>query len=283
MKDDKTILYGLAAVKGVGMAVAERIEAERSTGLFNDLGDFCTRLHKRLSRKVLEALVSAGAFDCFDVDRGILYMSIEKALTLADHKKLNESQGQQDLFAAQPSFKNDFEYVKAPIWQALQKLEHEKESLGFYFSGHPIDRYREELKSFSIQAMTSTNTSNKLVTVAGYLSSIRVIAGKRGGRFAFMQIDGLDGQCDCAFFNDTYDQFSTMLNKDNVLLVKGKVTIDNYTNQPRVEVAQVMDLSAFRTEQRVSVDIDVVSDITDDALTELKILWRHIKGFVMCV
>ena len=75
-------------------------------------------------------------------------------------------------------------------------------------SGHPIDQYRLELKSFTIEALSRPGSSNKIVTVAGYMSGIRVLTGKRGGRFAFMQLEGLDGQCDCAFFNDTYDQFA---------------------------------------------------------------------------
>ena len=279
VKDEKTILYGLAAVKGVGIAVAERIEAEQAKGSFKDLGDFCFRLHKKLSRKVLEALASSGAFDAFGVDRGVIFASIEKALSLADLKMQNESQGQQDLFSMQSSFVDVFDYVDAPAWLSPQKLQNEKESLGFYLSGHPIDRFRDELKSFTVQALSEPGSSNKIVTVAGYMSGIRVLTGKRGGRFAFMQLEGLDGQCDCAFFNDTYDQFAPALNKDSVLIVKGKVTVDNYTNQPRVEVAQVMDLAKFRTEQKVVVKIKLNQSISSDDLMVLKSTLIEHKGY----
>lgn len=279
VKDDNTILYGLAAVKGVGMAVAERIEQEQAKGLFKDLGDFCYRLHKKLSRKVLEALTGSGALDGFAMDRGVIFASIEKALNLADLKVQNESQGQQDLFSSQDASIDAFEYVQAPVWLSNEKLQYEKESLGFYLSGHPIDRFRDELKAFTIEAISKPGSSNKIITIAGYMSGIRVLTGKRGGRFAFMQLEGLDGQCDCAFFNDTYDQFAPALNKDSVLIVKGKVTVDNYTNQPRVEVAQVMDLAKFRTEQKVVVKIKLNQSISSDDLMVLKSTLIEHKGY----
>ena len=279
VKDEKTIFYGLAAVKGVGIAVAEKIEAEQTNGDFKDLGDFCYRLHKKLSRKVLEALACSGAFDLFGQDRGVIFASIEKALSLADLKMQNESQGQQDLFSTQASYDESFEYVETPAWLSSEKLQNEKESLGFYLSGHPIDQYRTELKDFTVEAITKPGSSNKIVTVAGYMSGIRVLTGKRGGRFAFMQLEGLDGQCDCAFFNDTYDQFAPALSKDHVLVVKGKVTIDNYTNQPRIEVAQVMDLAKFRTEHKVVINIRMNQSIPNDDLKALKSILIEHKGY----
>lgn len=280
VQDDKTIRYGLAAIKGVGIAVADFIEQEQSKSQFLDLADFCFRLHKRVSRKVLEALTNAGAFDCWNIERAQVFLSIEKALSMADQRAQTQAQGQQDLFGmGDASIVSGFEYVKSTGWSDTKRLKQEKESLGFYFSGHPIDRYREELAPYSVSQIQEKGSSNRIFTVAGYMSSIRVLTGKKGGRFAFMQLEGLGGRCDCAFFNDTYDQFSTSLNKEHVLIVKGKVSFDDYTQQPRIEVAQVMDLAQFRTEERALLAIHINQNISESALVQFKSVLEAHSGY----
>lgn len=283
-QDEKTIRYGLGAIKGVGQLLAEQIVEQRQSGPYQDLADFCQRMHKKVNRKALEALIGGGAMDDWGVERSRLMASIDKALAVADQTMLAQAQGQQDLFALAAEKPPAFDYVKASPWTMHHKLAIEKNSLGFYFSGHPIDQYQDELGHLALDAIFSEPlVKDKLYTIAGYPGGLRVVTGKKGGRLAFMQLEGMGGACDCAFFNDTYDQFAHWLKNDGLLILKGKASIDQYTQQIRLEVAQVMDIGHYRAEQRAMLVVDVAPSIATESVLILKsILAQHTGHNQVC-
>ena len=149
---DQTITYGLGAIKGIGEVIINVLVAEREQGgVFKNLYDFCRRIdaHK-LNRRVLTALIKAGALDVWGEQRAVLSASVEKALQVADQYWSNQQSGQSDLFmqSASANTVSDFAYIQAKAWTDLRRLQAEKEALGWYVSGHPLDYHHKELNHF---------------------------------------------------------------------------------------------------------------------------------------
>ena len=152
--DPKTVIYGLGAIKGVGGAALDGIIEEReANGPFKDLYDFCKRNDTRkVNRRVMEALIKAGALDALGSNRASLMASLNNAMQLADQHHADEKAGQNDLFggdSAAPEQQTTVHVVEVDDWEDEQRLFNEKETLGLYLTGHPIDKYEAELRQFT--------------------------------------------------------------------------------------------------------------------------------------
>jgi DNA polymerase-3 subunit alpha len=178
------IRYGLGAIKGVGAAALEGIIKEREHhGPYQDLFEFCRRIDlRKINRRVLEALIRAGAFDFFKTNRATLEVSLEAALALAEQYSRNTFLGQNDLFGLDLVREDDQagNYTEVEEWSEERRLALEKETLGLYLSGHPIDRYERELRQIAprriaelIDQASSRQSPDQRVVIAGLIGSVR--------------------------------------------------------------------------------------------------------------
>jgi DNA polymerase-3 subunit alpha len=252
VNDKGEILYGLGAIKGVGEGAVQGIVAERdAAGPFRDLFDFCRRIDtRRVNKRVLEALIFAGALDKFGLNRPSLLQTLPKALQLAEQTAAGASAGQDDLFglgapaASGVSLSPEHE----PDWPPNQRLAREKDVLGLYFSGHPIDIYRpliNQICSDSIKALIAQCASpatggqgysggdddeapvaprrgaRKTVMLAGWLSEIRTIGGERPGKI--IELDDRSARIACWIDFDDWQKFQNALRKDTLVFASGEI------------------------------------------------------------
>ncbi|BCB28018.1 DNA-directed DNA polymerase [Sulfurimicrobium lacus] len=240
------IRYGLGAVKGTGEQAVESIVAERQAGgPFRDLFDFCRRVDKRIvNRRTIEALVCAGAFDAVTDHRASLLASVGLAMESAEQH--NRSINQASLFGAETAGDSAENMVDVPRWGDGERLLNEKKSLGFYFSGHPYDAHRKELSAFVRTKLADLGPQQQPTLMAGVIYAIRTQMTRRG-KMAFVTLDDGSGRQDIAVYSEMIDAHRDLLREDQLLVVEGKVSKDDYSGGFRVAVDKLMDLTAART------------------------------------
>lgn len=245
---DHLIVYGLGAIKGVGEAAIDIILQERNeNGPFKHLFDFCQRMDcRKVNRRVLEALVKSGAMDKLGPNRAALFASVDKALQIADQKLRDQRMGQNDLFGVAPEEEVP-DFMTQLKWTKQDILQGEKESLGLYFSGHPIDRYYAELSAFTTAKIADLRpTANKAVVVAGLILTLRTMQTKRGDRMAFVTLSDTTGRIEMAVFSDVFQQYRHLLVKDQLVVVEGEVSIDAFSGGYRMSCRQIQDMTTAR-------------------------------------
>ena len=234
----KTIRYGLGAIKGVGRGACEAISAERARGGdYRDLADFCARLDStRLNKRVLEALIQAGAMDGFGVNRPSLLLHTPEVLRAAEQLARDRDSGQSALFAGTTvaSAPIEAKLPLAPDWPLEQKLAGEHATLGHYLSGHPLDPYRAELDALTgctladLEALWRERRDRRgeaQVVLAGMVGLLR----RRGDSMAFIQFEDGHGQLEVGFFRESYAEFATLLTRGRILLIEGGLVEDEFT------------------------------------------------------
>ncbi|MCP3674672.1 MAG: DNA polymerase III subunit alpha, partial [Gammaproteobacteria bacterium] len=247
------IVYGIGAIKGVGEGAIESIVNERESGPYRNLYDFCNRVDlKKTNRRVLEALIKAGAMDSFGQSRSVLNASLEDAIRCAEQRTRDAAQGQNDLFGGPASGSEDdsseIQYVDVRDWTDEHKLMCEKETLGLFLTGHPIDRFLSELKSFTSCRLKNIQPTGRgrSITVAGLVMGIRTIRSKSGGHMAILTLDDRTGRFEAMLYTEAYEEFSQLLVKDKVLVIEGEVSFDDFSDGLKMIVRQVMDMPGAR-------------------------------------
>jgi DNA polymerase III subunit alpha len=243
--DDKTIRYGLGAIKGTGEAAIQNIvEARVAGGPFRDLFDFCRRVDRRIvNRRVIESLVRAGAFDSLDPHRARLLASVGVAMEAGE--QASRSASQVSLFADAGSAPEGPKPIEAARWDAREQLMNEKLALGFYYSGHPFESYRKEIETFARTRLGSLQAQGQSVTVAGIIYAIRTQQTKRG-RMAVVVLDDATGRVEIPIFNELFEQHRPWLKEDQLLIVEGKAMFDQFTQGLRLTADRLYDLAAAR-------------------------------------
>jgi len=250
--EKQTVLYGLGAIKGVGSAALEGIIADREqNGPYTDLFDLCRRIDlRKANRRVLEALIRSGALDVLDTNRARTMASLTTALQMAEHHSRDSVTGQNDLFGGMDSSHSSsesFVLTEAPEWDDEQRLNGEKETLGLYLSGHPIERYETELASLVTSRIAELRPSNdQSVVVAGLVTAIRTMNSRRGERIAFVTLDDRSGRLEVAVFAEAYQRFRDLLVKDRLLVIAGTISIDDYTGGVRMSANEIHDIDQAR-------------------------------------
>ncbi|MBA2410537.1 MAG: DNA polymerase III subunit alpha [Gammaproteobacteria bacterium] len=284
--DDKTILYGLGAIKGVGQGVIEALLAQREEAGFDSLSALCRRAgtHK-LNRRALEALVRAGSLDAIGHNRATLMAQVPDALRLAEQHSRDASAGQVDLFGAAATPREAL--IELPGWGEDQRLNGEKETLGLYLTGHPISRYATELAKIARRRIGEVVSESSFeadagygrreqqsVVLAGLVVSIRT-RNTQSGRMAFVTLDDRSGRIEVGVFTENYRRYASLLIPDKILIVEGVLGFDEYRGQMRVRASQLMDIDEARARYACGLEIhlaprqDNLSLIGDlrDALT----------------
>ncbi len=251
------IIYGLGAVKGVGQGAIEDMLFEREEhGAFLGLYDLCQRVDlRKFNRRVLEALIRAGAFDEFDPNRASHLAELPIALRVAEqHGKMMKS-GQNDLFSLPGSELEEnediitpsYEYAVTP-WTDLERLAAEKTTLGLFLTGHPIDAYEAELKHYTHGKIAALKVGRGSVEarVAGLIVDVRTRQNKKGGTMGFATLDDNSGRLECALFGDVYETYRSLLSKDSVLIAEGGLAIDNFSGNLRLTVEKLYDIDQAR-------------------------------------
>ncbi len=237
------IVYGLGAIKGVGeAAISHLIEERQQRGIYKDLFDFCQRLdHRKINRRALEALIRSGSMDCFNQHRACLMVNIEAALKLAEQHQHNSLFGQADLFGSISS--EVIKYNECLPWTDLFRLKEEKEVLGLYLSGHPLQDFTQELHALGCSPINKLEAIKKNAVCAGILRNQRIIHTRKGNPMAVVTLEDSTGKIDVTLFNKLYIQIKPPLQIDQVYLVRGSLEDDTYTGGLRI-VADVFDTLA---------------------------------------
>ena len=263
--DSGVILYGLGAIKGVGVAALESVIEERDkNGKFTDLFDFCRRIDlRKVNRRLLEAMIRAGALDALGPNRATLMASLTTAIQSAEQFHQNQNAGVSDMFGfdapQQESQQIDYEHEKE--WPDKILLQGEKETLGLYLSGHPIDRYENELEKFVSCRIANLNPERKqTVVIAGLVVAIRTMNTKRGDKIAFVTLDDRTGRVETAVFAEGYQKFRDLLVKDKVLVVEGTAGIDEYSGGFRMSSDHVYDFDQARERFAKRLEISIGED-----------------------
>lgn len=258
VEDGTTIRYGLGAIKGVGESALAGIVSEREQGeAFESLYDFCRRVDMRkINRRVMESLVKAGALDSLGGHRASLEASLSKAMQIADQHRRDKDSGQNDLFGLTPdSDSADDEPLEiAAEWAEQQLLQSEKETLGLYLSGHPIDRYEAELAEFIPKKINELDApeskgyqrNEKPMLTAGLIVAIRTMKSKNGGRMAFITLDDQSARLEVRVFADVYDQYQSFIQPDKLVVIQGKIGQDNFTGGLAGTAEKVFDITGAR-------------------------------------
>ncbi|MBN2885841.1 MAG: DNA polymerase III subunit alpha [Chromatiaceae bacterium] len=240
--DEGSVIYGLGAIKGVGEgAIEAMISAREQGGPFRDLWDFCRRidLHKA-NRRVLEALIRAGALDELGANRATLMAELPLALKLAEQFHSTRAAGQVDLFGvmeavSEPEPDPQLAHLARPEWDDEERLQGEKETLGLYLTGHPIDRYEGELRAMGYPRIArllegergGSRRERDKRTVVGLVVGVRHGKTQRG-RMGSVVLDDRTGRIEATLFSDTYEQYRGLLVNDRILVVTGSLSFDEY-------------------------------------------------------
>jgi len=240
--NEKDIIYGIGAIKGVGDAAIDEIIKARKNGVFNDFYDFCARVDlRKVNKRVLEALVKSGSLDCINDNRASHFFEIAKILKVSEKIKKDRSSGQFDVFGFEEKKTEDLSYYhKTKYWSGEKRLQNEKKVLGFYISGHPVDEYKSEIKTFGgIKIKNLENKTFSSVKIVGQISLINIKQTRKNETMASVLIDDGTGKIEVAFFSDTYEKYKDELNIDQIIFIKGKLKENSYTKKSSFSVEEI--------------------------------------------
>ncbi len=279
------IIYGLGAIKGLGEGPTENIlKAREEGGPFLDLFDFCGRTDPRkVNRRAIDALIRSGAFDSLGVARWVLMASLEDALKAAEQSASNRDSGIEDLFGdVVPSQGNGDGDVYAPFrrvrqWTGKERLGGERDTLGLYVTGHPIDEYEKEVRKFAPVRIADLRADKQGSQVlAGLIVATRTMKTKRGDTMAILQLDDRSARIEVTVYADTYNEHRDLLAKDQIVIVEGSVAHDDYSGGLAVRAKGVRSLLQARQNYASELTIEVSSELLDDKLADL--LARTLAG-----
>ncbi|MGE5337399.1 MAG: DNA polymerase III subunit alpha [Gemmatimonadota bacterium] len=287
--DAKTIRYGLGAVKGTGQGAIEHILAVRADGPFTDVFDFCARVDRRIvNRRVVEALVRAGAFDATDADRAKLLASVGRAMEAAD--RAAASAGQASLFGGVLET-TTVEYVQAAPWSERERLANEKLALGYYFSGHLFREYEAEarrlapLKLADVRPVAAgPGMRSDPIRIAGVIVSARA-QNTRRGRIGVIVLDDATAAIEITVFAELFDRKRALLKEDTLVVVTGRVRAGD-GERLSVLADEILDLAEARARAQAAlrIEVDGVASVAKlkDALVPYRVANGNGEGAAGC-
>ncbi len=277
------IRFGLGGVKNVGEAAVEVILQSRDAeGSFKSVHDFCQRVDsQKVNRRVTEQLIRCGAFDSLHPNRAPVLAALDEALDRAQAYQRDRASGQMNMFDLLRAKKNVApaapKLPDVPEWDSRMKLQYEKESLGFYISGHPLDFYADQIAKLCTTQTTGAKEHREgaEVILCGVLSVIKELTTKKGDRMAFLTLEDKEGTIEVVSFSDTYQQSKDLLEEDAPVVVIGKVQHDEKST--KVIAAKVLNLDDAQVQTVDAVHIHLPAGTTDqDVLTRLRhLLMTH--------
>ncbi len=219
------IRFGLAAIKNVGTKLVEEVvEDRKENGSYESLDNFLSRIHSRhLNKKSLEALAKAGAFESL-MERNQILKNMDRILAYSKEIRKKEKGGQSGLFEAAESYNSEIRLEENPEATKEEKLNWEKELLGIFITGHPLDKHEEKLKKAKSIKKAKREPSDKRVRVGGMISRTKTITTKKGSQMMFMSLKDKDDEMEIIVFPETYQNYKMILEANNLVFVSGKVS-----------------------------------------------------------
>ncbi len=298
VNDEGRIIYGLGAIKGVGEGPVEAITEARQAGPFKDLFDFCERIDlKRVNKRTLDGLIRSGALDRLgpyfhdeskaylaniDRNRAVLLAAMEEAIKAAEQTARTHDSGHSDLFGGLFVEADADVYAshrKAKELTLKERLRGEKETLGLYLTGHPIDEYEGEIRRFARQRIIDLKPARGAQTVAGMVINLRVMKNKKGDKMGFITLDDRSARIEASLFADAFMAAQSLLQTDAMVVVEGEVSNDDFSGGLRLRVNRVMTMEDARTNLAESLRLKVHADaLKGDRLSWLGDLCKRHRG-----
>ncbi len=287
---DGRIRFGLAAVKNVGEAAVELIIAEREAdGPFGSIFDFCQRVDlTKVNKRVLESLIRCGALDSTGVYRSRLMAVLEEALDYGQRIQREKNSAQMSLFGSgggEAMIINQPTLPAIDEWDEHEILQEEKETLGFYVTGHPLDRYKKILEKFTnVDGLSIREVSDKhAVRIGGTISSAKVIRTRKEELMGFATVEDLNGTVEVVVFPSVYAACADLLTPDTAVLVQGIAQVED--NGVKILADEIISMDRAEATWTVEVRVMINPEKTDrNGLNRVhRILKRYpgpCKGFV---
>lgn len=276
---ENEIRFGLAGVKGVGeTAIASILEERKKDGPFASLFDFCVRVDlRRVNKKVLEALIKSGAFDSIAPNRAQVLATLDQAMDWGTHRRKDQRLGQTTMFDLMSAETATPKMAAVEEWPELEKLQHEKQALGLYISGHPLTRYQDQIKrlaSHDVQGLQEMADKSE-VGLCGMVATCKEIRTKRGKRMGFIGLEDLTGNVEVVVFNELYERSVDLLQSEAPIYVKG--TLDHNDDSVKLLAEEILSLDRMRIAKTQSIHLRMDQTLVNPpALEELKgILHRY--------
>ena len=284
----EAIRFGLAAVKNVGgNAIESIVAARKKLGRFKSIFEFCENVDLRLlNKRVLESLIKSGAMDSLG-RRAQLMAVLDKAMEQAQKAQRDAESGQHGLFGVfqqeEAASHNDV-LPNIPDWDEHTRLGAEKEILGFFITGHPLEKYKDklaDLQALSIEeiaAMTKSTGKDETIATAGIISNVRVLKSKRGDFYAQSTLEDMSGSIDMIVFPEAYKRIGEKVKLEVPVLVKAGVRIEEGAN-PKITAAEIMPLEEAKVKLPSAVRIRLMLETSSiETVDELYALFLERKG-----
>jgi DNA polymerase III subunit alpha len=265
------IRFGLAAIKGLGDAAIDSIlEIRQQDGNFEDLYQFCERMvHAKLNRRIVEVLTKSGGLDSFERPRSQIFATVDRAMDRAQSARKDKLSGQTNMFGLftepQTESQQDRIYADVPDWSEKETLGFERDSLGFYLSGHPLHRYVDEVKRMgaipTVELLNSQHNSE--AQVVGVVAGLRERLLKRGdGRWAVITLEDTYGQAEILAFSKVYAESESLLKSGEPLVIRGRALIDDINDEgqqltPKMRAESVESLAEAQIARTRRLEIDL--------------------------
>jgi DNA polymerase-3 subunit alpha len=268
MIDTDTIRYGLGAIKGIGSAAIDYIEADhKANGTYQSLDDFCNRMDlKKANKRAMETLVRSGAMDSLDPDanRALLFHDLPRCTHAAEQSQRDQEAGQGDMFGTMPvaSVTRVTERADVSPWPELQQLQAEKDSLGLYLSGHPVKVHYRDIRKFTTCQLGDVhrriprdgqNRRGVSMTIAALVTSLR----RRTARGHFIAIEDHSGRMDVFLSNEAFSTYADLMKKDEIVVIEGNTVADDFTGSYRISANHIMSLADAKARFARGVNIVV--------------------------
>jgi len=285
---DEAIRFGLAAVKNVGgNAIESIVAARKKLGRFKSIYEFCEHVDLRLlNKRVLESLIKSGAMDSLG-RRSQLMTVLDRAMERAQKAQRDAESGQHGLFGVfqqEETEANNDKLPNIPDWDEQTRLAAEKEILGFFISGHPLEKYKDKLEDLQalsiveIGAMTRSTGKDETIATAGIIANLRVLKSKRGDFYAQATLEDMSGTIDMIVFPEAYKRLQDKVKLEVPVLVRAGIRIEEGTN-PKITAAEIMPLEDAKVPLpraiRIRVPLETAGEATVD---DLHTLFKDRKG-----
>ncbi len=264
VNEDGHIVYGIGAVKGVGEGPIDAIlDARDRDGPFRDLFDFCNRVDiKKLNKRVMEKLILSGAMDRLGPHRAALMATLEEAMRAAEQHAKAQAVGQVDMFGVLTEEIDDVKkaFANVPHWPDKVWLEGERETLGLYLTGHPINQYSSELRRYTSGRLCDLHPTSRdtVTTAAGLVIAARSMVTKRGNKMGIFTLDDRSGRLDVTLFSEALEKYEELMQKDRILVVSGQVSFDDFSGGLKMSARELLDINdareRFARAIRISLD-----------------------------
>ena len=268
------IRFGLAAIKGLGASAVQMIVGARvEGGAFRSIFDFAERVDQRaVNKRVLESLTKSGAFDSINPNRAALFAILDRAIDFGAKAQRDRLSGQTDLFASPGSVQDEPAIPNVPAWNSKELLKNEKEALGFYVSGHPLEEYTD-----SIRALTRIDSGNiteaghgTQLAMAGMIIDLSLKTTKKGDRFALFRLEDQYGSVKIVCWPDTFNRYRGLIQAEQAILARGRLELSD-EGEPTIIAQECLPLERARAQTIKSVIIK---------LSERSINLRNIEALI---